>query len=494
MRKFLLVFVLLFCPSAAQTAEQVLPEGLFRSVFEDSKKVILQEYQWLEHKLSEEDRESFRQLLKDYIKDHPDSVETGSFHNFLKAHLYDYGIGFHNQDFVVGIQISKYLEQQIAQPYDELGPLTREHYEVNRANRQERLEYLKKNVGGVCNGLAVLWSYGKWLEEDSFSSNSAVKKDDIVFFNKVMRYLALWDGVSQFTNLQKNDIERFIANIIFYQHFYRSMFEKDKNGNASYKDKSVSQKDLPYFLEDTKKGAPHKVFVGTVVGDREILVSRLKLLIKPKTIILVASDDHAMAIYQNLGSSSMYFYDSNDSSGEKKSKNFDWLAYEIFTAMYHKTKPSCANSILAFDFIMYQFEGDPVYEYPTEQNLAITADEFKRLAEDDCFLGDHERIFNNYEKMIRSGGCYFNKGILSRGDPLEAIVSREEYARAFTAAVMRALEGDSLSQEKKNNLVEKVLIRDFYKYVEEPLRQFIFKNYSEVAKRSIARRFRSFME
>ncbi len=476
MRKLFMVFMILSYPFMGHAAEGSAPKKLFFSSLDDSKEFIGQECLRLWSKFDEESRGSFSQLIDNHIENHPDAFKTGSFHKLVKTSLYDYGIGFHNQGFVAGIQISNYLEQQIDEACND---------ERNCASRRDHLEYLKKNIGGVCNGLAVLWMYGKWLEDDSFFSNSAVKKDDIIFFNKVWRELALWDGVSRFTTLQKNDIERFIANMIFYQHFYRSMFENDAG---------VLQEDLSQFLEDTKRGAPHKVFVGTVVGDREILVSRLKLLIKPKTMILVSSNRHAMAMYQNSQTASIYFYDSNDEGGEKKIESFDQLADELFTAINRlstaaqKSKAPCANWIPSFEFAIYQFEGDPVYEYPTEQELKITVDEFRQLAENDCFLGDHERVFNAYKERILKGNLF--AGALPKDDPLETVVSMEEYAEAFTAAVMRALEGDFLSQEEKDDLVEKVLIRDFHRYVEGYLKEFILKNYPEVVKRSITRKFK----
>ncbi len=485
MRKLVVVFVVLFCPFIGKAGESGAPkESLLRSAFGEAKEFFEKEIVGLWHKkrcalyvaslkkaienndtqavlaLVEKpfklDQES-KDLLRFFIRDYSGTISLE-----MRTILYDHNIAFHGQLFVVGTQMFNYLEQQVAQSYDELGSITRDEYERNRASRQEYLEYLKENVKGMCNGLSVLWMYGKRLEDDSFSTVGE-EKDDNIFFNKVWRSLALWDGVSQFTVSQKNDIERFFSNMNFYQSTYHTIFGEDHEQN-----------DLSNFLQDTKRGDSRQLFEAKIVGDRAIVAERLKQLVKPKTMIRVSGPSggglrHVIAIYQNSQNNAVYFYDSNDSGGEQKVESFVELADKIFAALdpqrniLKENKIPCQGWILPLEFNMYQFEGDPVYEYPTEQDLKMTVDKFKQFANSDCFLADQERALHAY-----------------RADPFSRGIPSDIYNQAFAEAVMRALNGDSLTQEKKEALVEKIILRSYRIYIKEELFKFIATNYRQV--------------
>lgn len=301
-------------------------------------------------------------LIPDYIKDK----------GIVKEMLFDLDIEYHDQT-TLQTKIIQYLEKEIEKSTNA----------EDRKNRDEVIGYFRQSAG-ECNGLSVLWAYGRRVAEDALTNPTNKPKDDIDFFNMVQRMLILWNAIQEFSREQKADIERFISNVVFYQKPAHEIFQE-----------GGMQLDLSLVLEDTKRGRPIESFSKNIVCSKEMLHARLDKIIKPKTLIFIgATKDfkgHLMSIYQN-SDNEIYFYDPNSQQGELLIKNYE----QLIDALWEASDPSKFSKGLGMDpvdwslrnvFIkIYRFAGDPIYKYPTEQEFRMSKKEFLYIFKKSKFL------------------------------------------------------------------------------------------------------------
>ncbi len=378
MRKLVVVFVVLFCPFIDKAGESGVPKESFFSFIKEyvekeffskvrHKKRCAEYVASLEKAIENNDTPAVLALLQScppkLDQESKSALDLLLFahqklipYEILRAYLFDNKIALHDQDFIMK-KIVKYLEKELE------GAVSEE----DRKNRQEIIEYFKRSYG-ECTGLSSLWSYGKRIEGEPLSSADA-KKDDILFFNTMMRTLAIWDGESELTKLQKDDIEHFVSNVILFQSSLGAFL--DGSGPR--------QANLAIYLEDTKRGSPVKIFRESFWVNQLMLVSRLKRVVKPKTMILIGADSlglgkHTMAVYQDTPNSPLCFYNSNDIEGETEAESFEELAALIWKGSSLNSPRASHKDYLvrSMFFAIFQFSDGPFYEYPTQKDLEWT--------------------------------------------------------------------------------------------------------------------------
>jgi hypothetical protein len=214
--------------------------------------------------------------------------------------------------------------------------------------------------GGVCQGLSVLWSYGKILEDNQQQNSQESNKvlDDIKFMRDISQTLINWDGKSILDNDTKKNINDFIGNIRTYQSSIDDLLGinsssnpnrddyEDILGKTSHTDPSLG---LPQHLHnqglgffetrekndqgDYENKKINKTFDCALIADKLTLKNRLEKIIQPNTMNILGiygkQGGHAVSLYKSKDES-LYFYDPN--RGESKEADLDKITESIQNA------------------------------------------------------------------------------------------------------------------------------------------------------------------
>jgi len=257
-------------------------------------------------------------------------------------------------------------------------------------NRRKVINYFE-NSQGECNGLSVLWAYGRKLEESVITSNKTADGiDGISFFNDTIELLLARELGSLSPN-EKKDIDHLISNIVFYQQEMDGI----KLGGK--------QESLTHRFEDSKKDRKlDNTFNETIVLGQEQLLDRLNKIVKPQTMIFVSADmqdyennsGHIVSIYQNANGQ-ISLYDSN--VGEYTFGTIAELAEQLWistafigrsTQMFMVQRHCRELQMQVFNFS--DEKNKAVHMYPTREQFSLSKDEFLTI------LNNNIKVFNNY--------------------------------------------------------------------------------------------------
>ena len=183
---------------------------------------------------------------------------------------------------------------------------------LRNQNRDE--SFIQNFNEGYCSGLSSLWLYVKWLQTQSQSDDK--ERDDYGWFIKVVNILTKWDEKADLSAANKNEVNRFVAHIEFFQNIDNYL--------------SIGQGELQKSLEDTKKRELKKEYSIAALFTLEQLKKLLKIetIIQDKKLILINSHNHDVALFKYEGNYS--FFDPN--KGERVTTNTDAIAPHIFSA------------------------------------------------------------------------------------------------------------------------------------------------------------------
>jgi hypothetical protein len=241
-----------------------------------------------------------------------------------------------------------YLEKELAHTKD---PLEQKH-------RREVLERFDTELSqGVCLALTVLWSYGKRIEDDHNNIPMAGTDDTASFkktyntllqWNKKRPFWKFWKKKKSLSDQEKQNIEKFISNIILLQDTEAARILGATKG------------DLSALVQDTSRGSLNFKYGYSFSGyQTELLEKRLAKIIQPKKINIlnlggyggVEKGIHAIAIYQNSHTQKFYCYDPDSETGEK---SFDTIS-EVTTWLQQEYRELEENLRLFYDpTLLYQ--------------------------------------------------------------------------------------------------------------------------------------------
>lgn len=179
-------------------------------------------------------------------------------------------------------KIRQYLEQELAAVTD---PREQE-------NRQEVINYLKDSKG-ECSGLSTMWAYGRMT----------AAPESETFFNQTNKLLLNWDGEKKFSGKEKEDVERFVADVIFYQRGQLMFLQDSVDLLQSSPDADGREFQQSYKTE--------RAFL-----PKDLLQDRLEKIIQPNAMIFLSAsvdeDGHRVALYQKSQDDKIYYYNSNN--------------------------------------------------------------------------------------------------------------------------------------------------------------------------------------
>jgi hypothetical protein len=248
---------------------------------------------------------------------------------------------------------------------------------------------------GVCRGLAVLWSFGKNLEDQGLNGDEF---DNIAFMRRTANILVNWNGYAELEDQDKKDIERFISNIRTYQSSIDELLAENAQGPTGevlYENtqepltedlrKTVLNNQGLRLFETTKKlpdgtyQRVNKQLDEIVTTDISGLVNRLEDIMKQpgKMVIIRISGEtnvHSLSAYK-AKDDTMYFYDPN--TGEKEVESIEHLAKEIQSAS-ESLYPESKIGLIDFGVRIYDYT-DRVESSSLDKQkfLTTTEDELK---------------------------------------------------------------------------------------------------------------------
>ncbi|MBP7710621.1 MAG: ankyrin repeat domain-containing protein [Rickettsiales bacterium] len=179
-------------------------------------------------------------------------------------------------------KILKYLEKELAAV-------------TNPIEQENRLAVIKdlRESEGECSGLSTMWAY----------SRMTALSEAPTFFNRTNKILLDWDEERDFSTKEKEDVERFVADVLFYQ-----------GGRAlSWRDSL----DLLKLSPDADgREFQHSYKTDLAFLSEELLRDRLEKIIQPNAMILIASvfgsSGHRFALYQKSQGGEIYYYNSHN--------------------------------------------------------------------------------------------------------------------------------------------------------------------------------------
>ena len=188
-------------------------------------------------------------------------------------------------------------------------------------NRKEVISKIK-NSRGFCAGFSVLWAYANFVSDTKDKKSNL--NDDLDFFFSARGKLAKWNSKTKLSKTDKKDLHRFISLVILFQEPAFLLFKKG------------GQIDLAVLLHDMKLGKPRNTLDLNITCTKEMLLSRLRKLVRPKQLTLLSTNSenggHTMALFQHSGTKEIVFYDPGSVEGAFKVKSIEDLSDEFWSA------------------------------------------------------------------------------------------------------------------------------------------------------------------
>ena len=214
-------------------------------------------------------------------------------------------------------------------------------------------DLINKLPTGYCSGFATLAAYGQWLEWQpkriDEKTHQPIPRDDWTWFQSTLRLLARWDGRSKLSKLDKQDIERLLSLVEYFQNIHDYL--------------PIAQGDWHESLTDTQKRQLTKEYSVAGLFTAENLLAVLPALVHEDRMILIGSHNHAVSLLKHEGH--YYFYDANSSDGVHvcSVQDVSLLVNRLFSAMdFDQATPS------PLGFCMFNFDGQPA-TYPPHEAL-----------------------------------------------------------------------------------------------------------------------------
>src|SRR3990167_1150348 len=224
-------------------------------------------------------------------------------------------------------------------------------------------DFINKLPTGYCCGFATLAAYGQWLEWQpkriDETTHQPIPRDDWTWFQSVLTILARWDGQSKLSKLDKQDIERLLSLVEYFQHIDDYL--------------PIGQGDWHEGLIDTRNRQPTKEYSVAGLFTAENLLAVLPDLVHEDHMILITSHNHAVSLLKHEGH--YYFYDANSPDGvhvcpAQDVSDVSVLVNRLFSVMYFDQK---TPSLLGFR--MFNFDGQPATYPPHEALLKQVKDQ-----------------------------------------------------------------------------------------------------------------------
>jgi hypothetical protein len=227
-------------------------------------------------------------------------------------------------------------------------------------DRVKVINYFKKSEG-ECAGLVSLWLYGKRMYEEDNPNNLVI--DDVGYFYEMTQLLINWDCLKPFKASVKLEIECFISHLLFYQNLHSDIFEQH-----------IPQLDLATKLTDTKGRKFVEVSSQEFIVNKKLLKEKFELLVKPSAMIVVGTENHAMAFYMSKDGNNVSFYDPN--YGVYYSNKLEhlldalWFSSDIFSNNKYETINTMAIATRYFSVMIFVPDYD-IDLYSSESLLCV---------------------------------------------------------------------------------------------------------------------------
>ena len=171
-----------------------------------------------------------------------------------------------------------------------------------------------------------------------------------------MRLLARWDGRSELSDLDQQEIEHLLSLVEYFQHIHEYL--------------PIAQGDWHESLTDTQKRQPTKEYSVAGLFTAKNLLAVLPDIVQEDRMILICSHNHDVSLLKHEGQ--YYFYDANSPDGvhvcpARDVSDVSLLVNRLFSAMnFDQETPS------PLGFRMFNFGGQaatyPLHEALLEQS------------------------------------------------------------------------------------------------------------------------------
>ena len=290
-------------------------------------------------------------------------------------------------------KISDFLQQDLDADLDA------DAHRQDQTSRQAVIDYFRESEG-VCNGAAVLWAYGRYINEDKLTDHNK-PKDDIHFFNRIYNLIVEWDGATPFSASEKHDIYRFISNLTHYQHDHDIVAPKE----FEFKERLdyYDQQRLEDLMEDTKRGCPTASYnLDGCICTKEMFAEHMEKIMQPDVMVLLKlyiadrkNDRHLASVFQSSHDHCIYYFDINNgrenSSYEKVVKDFRELANEVWESSrpdifnpMHGRPIGMAAATREIGVKIYSFTPHPV-KMITDDKMNISDQEIQSVLQDHSY-------------------------------------------------------------------------------------------------------------
>lgn len=180
--------------------------------------------------------------------------------------------------------------------------------------------YTEGLLEGYCFGITTLWLYSRWLSFQPKTSDTP--RDDYIWFQNAISEILEWDEEADKKNIEKKDIDAFERLLAYIELFQKPWL---------YFPERI-QRNLDLTLEDTKGRKPANVYsiAGSFTLSQLQHLLEYKNVIQNNTLIIISANGHATGLFKN--GDALYYFNSNNPTGEEIRYHTDRLARYIFRA------------------------------------------------------------------------------------------------------------------------------------------------------------------
>lgn len=196
---------------------------------------------------------------------------------------------------------------------------------------------------GLCSGISALWLYCTFMSHQPVTEK---KRDDLQWYYETRDLLANWDGSSEFTPEQIEEIDHMLDMIILFQESYII---------------GKMQSDLTSLLLDSKGRKFSQEYQLTGAYTLPQLESVLAKIIKPHKINDVSVPHHGVAIY--FDGDQYHYMDPNKPYKHFSTSSIEELAKEIFSCFEYQP-----DEVVPISFSISGIEDDQAL-YPTHAEI-----------------------------------------------------------------------------------------------------------------------------
>ena len=152
-------------------------------------------------------------------------------------------------------------------------------------------ELIVKLAKGYCDGFSTVACYAQWLQSQPQKKDSEtgewIARDDWTWFFATLQMLATWDENSSLLPKNKQDIERLLALLEYFQHIFKYL--------------PIVPGELQDSLQDTQGRHLTKEYLLAGLFIEDDLKTILQQICPESRLLLISSHNHCVSLLRHDG-------------------------------------------------------------------------------------------------------------------------------------------------------------------------------------------------